>query len=595
MQTRVRICSTLLLLLCSAQLQAAPADSTRAFHALLAEQWELDGREFPEAATARGDQRYNDRLTDLSPEAVARRKANDTSVLQKLARIDSTQLRGQDKISYAVFATTHKQAARLDAMYGALPFGAADSWLPVSPMFGPQFELPQLVRETPFVTVRDYDNYLARLAAFPRQIDQMIARMQQGIASGWMPPAAAMQKVPEQIAAQLGSDVTQHLAYQPFNKFPPAIGAGEQRRLSDAGKQAIERSVLPAFGKLRSFMVDTYLPASRVALGASTLPGGPAYYQLMVAQQTTTGLTAQEIHQIGLQEVARINAEMETVVGRTGFKGSRAEFIKFINTDPKFLFTSSEKMLAAYRDIAKRVDAELPRLFAELPRVPYGIRAMQPYEGDNAEHYSRGSLDGSRAGYFEANVINLSRRSSATMESLLLHEAVPGHHLQIARQQELTTLPEFRRNAWFTAFGEGWALYAESLGDEIGMYRDPYAKFGQLSAEMHRACRLVIDTGIHAMGWGRDQSIAYLETNAALSPAFAAAEVDRYIVWPGQALGYKIGELRIKALRARAAAALGERFDLRRFHNAVIDNGVLPLDVLDQQIDLWIAAEQRRR
>ena len=352
--------------------------------------------------------------------------------------------------------------------------------------------------------------------------------------------------------------------------------------------------MLPAFGRLRSFVVDQYLPACTTTLAASNLPGGSAYYQLMVAKQTTTTMTPKEIHALGLREVARIDAEITAVIARTGFKGSRAAFTTFTNTDPQFLFTSSEKMLAAYRDIAKRADAELPHLFAELPRTPYGIRAMEAYEGDNAEHYSQGAVDGSRAGYFEANVSNLARRSSPSMEALLLHEAVPGHHLQIARQQELKTLPDFRRNAWFTAFGEGWALYAESLGEEMGMYRDPYAKFGQLAGEMHRACRLVIDTGIHAFGWSREQSIDYLEKNAALSHAFATAEVDRYIVWPGQALGYKIGELRIKALRAKASAALGARFDPRRFHNAVIDNGVLPLDVLDQQIDVWIAAEKQR-
>ena len=570
------------------------ADTSRDFKALLADQWEWERHEFPEVATASGDNRFNDRLTDLSTAAVAQRKLHDRATLDKLRRIDATQLSGQERVSYAAFSVLSNQAVRADAMYGALPFGSADSWLPVSPMFGIQVNLPALVRQTPFASVQDYDNYLHRLRALPQQIDQVMGRMRDGIASGWMPPAAAMQQVPVQISAQMDTDLSKNLAYQPFARMPTAIPAVEQQRLRAAARQVMLESVVPAFGALQRFVVDTYLPACTQTLAASQLPGGPAYYQMMVAKQTTTTMTPAEIHALGLREVTRIDAEMAVVIARTGFKGSRAEFIRFTNTDPQFLYTSAEQMLAAYRDIAKRADAELPHLFAELPRTPYGIRAMEAYEGDNAEHYSQGALDGSRAGYFDANVTNLARRSSPSMTALLLHEAVPGHHLQIARQHELKALPEFRRNAWFTAFGEGWALYAESLGDEMGMYNDPYAKFGQLAGEMHRAYRLVIDTGIHAFGWSREQSIAYLENNAALSHAFATAEVDRYIVWPGQALGYKIGELRIKALRAKATAALGARFDVRRFHNAVIDNGVLPLEVLDQRIDAWIAAEKAR-
>ena len=590
-----RLYLALLLAAClTPSIAATPAETKRAFDALLTEQWEWERHEFPEAATASGDNRFNDRLTDLSAAAALQRKEHNRATLQNLERIDGTQLTGQERISYAVFATIARQAVQIDTLYGALPFGAADTWLPVSPMFGIQVNLPSLVQQTPFVTVHDYENYLQRLAALPRQIDQIIARLQKGMASGWMPPAEAMQKVPAQITAQMNPDFGKNLAFQPFAKFPASIDTATQQRLSGAARQLMTDAVIPAFATLRSFVVDRYLPASTSTLAASALPGGAEYYQLMVAKQTTTAMTPKEIHALGLREVARIDAEMSAVIARSGFKGSRAEFVKFINTDPQFLFTSSEKMLAAYRDIAKRADAELPHLFSELPRTPYGIRAMEAYEGDNAEHYSQGAVDGSRAGYFEANVLNLARRSSPTMEALLLHEAVPGHHLQIARQQELKALPEFRRNSRFNAFGEGWALYAESLGDEMGMYRDPYSKFGQLAGEMHRACRLVIDTGIHAFGWSRQQSIAYLEENAALSRAFATAEVDRYIVWPGQALGYKIGELRIKELRAKARAALGPRFDLRRFHNAVIDNGMLPLDVLDQQIDVWIAAEKLR-
>jgi uncharacterized protein (DUF885 family) len=303
-------------------------------------------------------------------------------------------------------------------------------------------------------------------------------------------------------------------------------------------------------------------------------------------------MTPRQIHDLGLAEVARIGVQMDAIVVSTGFKGTRREFQKFISTDAQFFHTRPEDMLAGYRDIAKRADAELPRLFAELPRQPYGIRAMRPEEGNNAEHYTNGAQDGSRAGFFEANVNDLKTRPKWTMETLLLHEAVPGHHLQTARAQELKTLPAFRRHIWFTAYGEGWALYAESLGDEMGFYKDPYQKFGNLSFEMLRACRLVVDTGLHAYHWTRDRAIDYMVANSGLTREDVTAEIDRYIVWPGQATAYKVGELKIKALRARAKTELGDRFDLRRFHNAVIDSGAVPLQVLALQIDEWIAREK---
>jgi uncharacterized protein (DUF885 family) len=311
-----------------------------------------------------------------------------------------------------------------------------------------------------------------------------------------------------------------------------------------------------------------------------------------VREKTTTRLTPAEIHRIGLDEIARIRKAMEEVIASTDFKGSFADFLKFVNTDPRFTFKTPEARLAAYRDIAKRVDAELPRLFAELPRLPYGIRAMEAFEGDNSDHYSRGALDGSRAGFFEANVNNLEKRPSHEMESTLMHEAVPGHHLQIARAQELKEMPRFRRTAWYVAYGEGWALYAESLGYEMGFYKDPYQRFGALINEALRASRLVVDTGLHTMGWTREQAIKYMVENAGVNEAYATAEVDRYIVWPAQALGYKIGELRIKALRAKARAALGDKFDVRRFHNAILDDGALPLTVLETRIDEFIAREK---
>jgi uncharacterized protein (DUF885 family) len=418
--------------------------------------------------------------------------------------------------------------------------------------------------------------------------------MEAAMKLGWMPAKIAIAAVPAQLAAQLDPDPAKNPEYAPFLKFPADVSPADRERLAAAGRQAVKEKVIPAFRRLRDFYEQRYLPAATVSIAASSLPPGIAYYESRLEQNTTTRMSPKEIHELGLAEVARINKEMDATIAATGFKGTRAEFLQSIKADPKFYYANAADLLAGYRDIAKRADAELPRLFAELPRLPYGIRAMRPEEGENAEHYIGGAADGSRAGYFEANVNTLSRRPKWDMETLLLHEAVPGHHLQIARAQEMKALPAFRRNGFFVAYAEGWALYAESLGYEMGFYADPYSKFGNLASEMHRAARLVVDTGVHAFGWSRERAIVYLQENAALTPEFATAEIDRYIVLPGQATAYKVGELKIKALRDKARAELGERFDLRRFHNAVIDNGAVPLDVLDAQITDWIAAERAR-
>ncbi len=484
----------------------------------------------------------------------------------------------------------------LNALYGDLRFGAGnDGWLQITTADGPHFDFQSLAKAMPFRNARDYDNYLKRLEALPLLIEQTTQTLQAGMKSGWMPPRVAMVRAPGQITPFAVSDVTASPLYAPFKQFPSGISAEDQQRITDAARKVLKDRVQPAFAALQQFVEVKYLPASSDELASSKLPAGKRYYDLKVATMTTTDLTADQVHAIGLAEVARIRTGMDKVIASTGFKGTFAEFVQSLKRDPKFFHTSADGMLMHYRDIAKRADAALPALFAELPRLPYGIRPMEAYEGDNAEHYTRGALDGSRAGYFEANTNNLQRRAKYEMEAVLLHETVPGHHLQIARAQELKGLPQFRRSAWYTAYGEGWALYAESLGNEMGMYGDPYSKFGQLSAEVWRACRLVVDTGLHAFGWTRDQSIRYLVDNAGISESSAIAETDRYILNPGQALGYKIGELRIKALRARAQTALGERFDIRRFHNALLDDGALPLTLLEARIDEWIETERAKK
>ena len=557
-------------------------------------QYRLD--EFPEFATRLGVAGHDDRLTDLSPQAVARRRAHEREYQRELERFDSNALSAQDRISLEVELERVRRAQAFSRIYGDLPIdGEGGAWEPVSPMHGPQFSLAELAKGTRFRNVDDYEHYLERLAAVPRAMEQLTQQMKAAMAAGWMPPAQAMTKVVAQFAPFADGPIEKTPLGAPFSRFPDDIAPAERERLSKAGLRVLHEKVEPAYARMRDFLATTYVPAARKSLGASSLPGGERYYALMVEASTTTHLTPREIHELGLREVARIRSAMEQAKDASGFKGSMPEFLQFLKTDPRFFFKTPEARLMAYRDIAKRADAELPKLFAVLPRLPYGVRAMEAYEGDNADHYTPGALDGSRAGFFEANVNHLDARPSHEMESVLLHEAVPGHHLQIARAQELEGLPRFRRTGWYTAYGEGWALYAESLGYEMGFYKDPYSRFGALTAEMLRACRLVIDTGIHSLGWSRDQSIRYLVDNAGLHPDFAAAEVDRYIVWPGQALGYKIGQLEIRRLREKAHAELGARFDVRRFHNAVLDAGALPLTVLDERIDAWIAREKEAK
>ena len=551
-------------------------------------------QERPEIATYFGIEGHDHRVTDLSPQAVARRNGRVDRAMAELKRFDPARLNRQDRISREVLLERLERSARERAFYPGLPFGPSDNWARVTSQEGPQFTLPFVVKATRFRGAADYENYLKRLAALPRQFEQEIGLMRAGMRSGWMPPREAMQRVPSMLEAFAGADVTATPLWRPFAEFPSAVAPAERERLAAAGRRVLAEQVHPAFAALKRFVESDYLPACRNEPGASSLPGGSAYYAHLMRSQTTATLGADEVHAIGLAEVARIRAEMDRVIAATGFKGSFAEFNAFLQKDPRFFFTKPEERLRAYRDIAKRADAELPRLFAELPRMPYGIQPMEEYEGDNSDHYSGPAMDGSRAGFFMANVNKLENRPSWEMEATLLHEAVPGHHLQVARALELQGLPRFRRAGGFTAYMEGWALYAESLGFEMGFYKDPYQHFGRLALEMLRAVRLVVDTGIHAKGWTREQAIRYFIDNGAGGPDYAAAEVDRYIVVPGQALAYKIGELRIHALRAKARTALGERFDLRRFHNAVLDDGALPLDVLERRIDAWIEAEKGR-
>jgi uncharacterized protein (DUF885 family) len=571
---------------------AAPAAQASS---LFEDYWEWVLREYPDAAGLFfGDHRYNDRLRDESIEAVRRRNAGYAAFQQRAAAIDAAQLSPQDRISLRILRERLNATQVVVKASGAMQANAVDAWAPITQMSGFHLMLPQLGEASPFNSTRDYEAWLKRLDAVPGSVANLIERMQAGIGAGWMPPQVAVSRVPKQIDVQLVADPRESPEFRPFKRFPRDMAAAEQLRLAQAGERVIRDKVIPAFRTLKSFYETRYLPAASPKLGVSALPGGMPFYQATLAWNTTTDMTPQQIHDLGLSEVARIGAEMNAIVPTTGFKGTRAEFQKYLSTDPRFFYTKAEDMLSGYRDIAKRADAALPALFAELPRLPYGIRSMPAEEGNNAERYIVGASDGSSPGWFEANTNDLATRAKWHMETLVLHEAVPGHHLQAARAQELRQLPAFRRRAWFTAYGEGWALYAESLGEEMGFYKDPHQKFGNLSHEMLRACRLVVDTGLHAFGWSREQSIASRDHTTAITRDDFRGAVARYVVWRGQATGYKLGQLKIKALRAKARAALGDRFDLRRFHNAVIDNGALPLAVLEQLIDEWIVEEKAK-
>ena len=579
---------------CSAPASRGPRSRrrTRKLAAFFDAEYRDSLKEHPELATFDGVAGYNDRLTDLGFDAIARRKAHVAQAITLLSRFDAHRLNTQDALSQRLMLDQLQLRQSIDALYGPLPFEGLTGWLRVSASGSPAQFMVALSKAMPFETTRQYDDYLKRLAAVPALLDQNVALMREGMRTGWMPPRAIMARVPGQFDAFVGDDVTKNPLFRPFMQFDERFKDADRTRLEADGRRMLTETVTPAMVGFRRFVVDEYLPACRESLAASMLPAGPAFYALAVRQSTTTTMTPQEVHDLGLSEVDRIGKRIDALIASLGFTGTRTAFFDKIRADPQFYFTKPEDMLRAYRDIAKQVDAQLPSLFATLPRLPYGVRAMEAYEGDNAEHYTPGALDGSRAGYFEANVLSLATRPKYDMENTFLHEGVPGHHLQLARAGELQGLPTFRRNGRFTAYVEGWALYAESLGPSVGMYTDPYSQLGSLSWEMVRACRLVLDTGLHALGWTREQSIAYMMDNAGLQRGFATAEVDRYIGNPGQATSYKIGQLKILELRERARTTLGDRFDIRAFHNAILDDGALPMTVLEERIDRWIKSRR---
>lgn len=561
------------------------AQQTAALHALIERQWEDVSQRFPEGSTYRGETRYNHLLSDASEQAIAGYDAQVRSWLAEARTIERERLNPADRLSLDLFIGRMERQVEEQAFPGYRSIG-------VGSQGGVQSSFGELLKVMPVRDRAQVGQLLQRMAAYPRQMDQQIEGMRRGMALGWVPAKDVLARVIAQIDVQLPADVATGPFYAPFLRLDAAIPAAERSALQAAGRTAVERDVVPAMRKLRAFIVDEALPRAPADGALRNYPAGDRVYDFLVRQQTTTSLSAEEIHAIGQRELARLRAEMEAVMRETKFGGDFAQFIHYLNTDRKFFHAGSEPLLAGYREIGKRIDAELPRLFAELPRAPYGVRAMPAFRGpDAAEYYDAPARDGSRAGYFNANTVGWQTRPTWRMATLTAHEAVPGHHLQIARSQELGSLPQFRRGGGYTAFVEGWAVYAETLGREIGLYDDPYSLFGHLQWQAFRAARLVVDTGIHRLGWSRQQAIDFMVERTGFERGFVTSEVDRYTSGPGQALGYMIGKLKISQLRERASARLGARFDLRRFHNAVIDNGALPLDTLEQLVDQWIGKE----
>ncbi len=577
------------------------ADATRALRDFLARDWACWMHEYPEEATFVGYPGENGRWTDYSPASVAGRNAHLRDALNALKAIPRDALSATEQLNddlYDELLRTTIEGLRFhdDAfpIAGEFPMNL---YVPISQMWGPQQSIPLVIATMPAARRSDYDDILARLTGIPVVIDQTIAQMKDGMAHGWTPARITMRDVPKQVESQMVSDPLASPLLAAFKRYPATFTADEKAELTRRAETAYREKVAPSFQKLADFLTTTYIPACRETIAISAIPDGAAYYAYLVRGQTTTSLTAAEIHQIGLDLVKQTRAQMDDLIATTGFHGSFADFIKFVNTDPRFTFSSKDDALLHYRDTAKRADPELARLFGTLPRLPYGVRAIPDAvaPSQTSAYYDPGAPDVGRPGYLSVNTYDLPSRPSWDMEDLVLHEGVPGHHLQISLAEEMRDVPEFRKQLGYTAFVEGWGLYAETLGPEMGFYTDPYSKFGFLSAVMWRAVRLVVDTGMHSMGWSRDRAIQYFEETTGQPHLNAVVEIDRYIAWPGQALGYMIGRLEIQKLRQEAERALGDRFDIRAFHDAVLDQGALPMDVLDAQIKQWIAGQQTTR
>lgn len=529
----------------------------------------------------------SDTLPDMSADALAKANQQRQQLLAELAAVDVKKLSEQNQINHNILVY------RLQNQVDEYTYG--DRYMPLTAESGFHSDVIFMLSGNTFKTVSDVEKYLEKISSVPRYMAQQTEWMRQGIAKGYTQPKAVLVGYEQGILSFIQKDIDQSVFFRPFLKPVPAIPADKWQELQQQARTLIAGQIQPAYQQYYDFFVGEYLPAARDNIAANSLPNGAAFYQNRLEHYTTLNMTPAEVHQIGLQEVARIRAEMATVIAQTGFKGSFAEFIQFLRSDKQFYVTTPDQLLKEAAFLSKKIDAQLPKLFKTLPRTPYGVEAVP---AEIAPKYTTGRYSGGRepgdAGFYWVNTYALDRRPLYELEALTLHEAVPGHHLQVALANEQANLPAYRRSFYTSAFGEGWGLYSEYLGLEVGFYQDPYSNFGRLTYEMWRACRLVVDTGMHTMGWTRQQAIDFLASNTALSMHNVTTEVDRYISWPAQALSYKLGELTIKRLRLEAEAKLGAKFDVRQFHDVVLQNGSLPLPVLEQQVAKYIRSQQAK-
>lgn len=568
--------------------RSASADSGATLHALFDREWEWELSQDPLGASTLGDRRWNDRWPDLGLNALAERHTHREGVLRDLAAISRDRLTALDRTNYDVFKYQYEMA--VEGYRHKYDLIRTDTYAGVQ-------NSEQFVDSLRYDTVKDYDDWLMRLDRFPDYVDQNIALMREGIRTNVLLPKVIMQRVRGQIDGLVSQAPEANGFYRPFRRLPGTLSAADRDRLAAAGIDRIRTRVQPAFARLREFIDREYLPASYDHVGWWQTSSGSAGYAYLARYHTTTELTPQQIHDLGLNEVARIRGDMERIKERVGFPGTLAGFFAELRTNPKFFYRTGDELLSGYRAVAKRIDPELIKISRKLPRTPYGVLPIPDAVAPNTTtaYANYGAPDGSRPAYFFVNLYKPETRPKWEMLTLALHEAVPGHCLQGSVAQELGDLPAFRRYAGFTAYVEGWGLYAESLGDDMGLYRDdPYAKFGQLTYQMWRAVRLVVDTGMHEFHWDRDRAITYFMENAAKTELDVTNEVDRYISWPGQALAYKVGEMKIQELRRKAQQALGDTFDLRDFNDVVLQTGAVPLNVLEQRVDEWIQEIQKR-
>jgi len=575
------------------------SEEWRKWRGYLEEDWKQWMREYPDTTTDLGFPGQNRRWTDDSPEGIAERVKHLHSSLATLKAFQKQELAPSEQLNFDLYREL-LETAEEGFQYGDDPAPMRNVvphnlWMPLNQMEGIHQNAAATIANMPARNVADYEDIVARLEALPKAVAQNQALLQEGLKRGYTPPRVTMRDVPKQIVGLIPVDPQASALLEPFTEFPESFTKTDRLRLTERAKQIYATAVAPAFQRLHDYIATTYLPVCRETITATALPNGTAAYVFHVRWQTTTSLSPQQIHEIGVSEVKRIRAEMDKVIASTGFKGSFHDFTEFLRTDARFFYDKPDDLVNGYRIIAKRIDPELAHAFGKLPRLPYGVCVIPEFKAPSqtTAYYQPGAPQAGRAGCYFVNTYKLYARPKWELEALSLHEAVPGHHLQISLAQEMEGEPEFRKHLGYSAFVEGWALYGESLGEELGLYTDPYSKFGQLTYEMWRAVRLVVDTGIHSMGWTREQAIKFFRDNTGKTDQDITVEVDRYIVWPGQALAYKLGQLKIRELRTHAEQRLGAKFNVRTFHDAVLEQGAMPLSLLEPQVKRWTDAQAR--